>query len=244
MKSSRLFRYFCFIAICFPFFGCSKTPNLAGRYERQESQNRGEYIEFKKDGTFFAYSPSEGGLSGNYEVNDCTVKLTLQSPSPFIKMGSYEQNAGIIFFQDRCIFSGARNQTYATFIDTDAEKLLHRGEYFLRKTSPFGKDSDALSWFVKSANLGCIKAQSALGLIYHSGLGVEENDKEAVKWYLKAAEQGDLVSQFELGIFYTEGLGVEKDKNEAIKWFQKAAAHGPSYPQARDAEVWLNKLKP
>lgn len=75
--------------------GCSDS-GLVGKYDRQESWNRGEYLEFKKNGTFLAYNPSQGGFSGKYEVDGSTIKLSLQGPIAFTKIGTYDKSKGVI----------------------------------------------------------------------------------------------------------------------------------------------------
>ena len=76
------------------------------------------------------------------------------------------------------------------------------------------------------AEQGDAGAQSYLGYMYRSGLGVEQDYAEAVKWYRKAADQGDGDAQCNLGVMYCSGLGVEQDYAEAVKWYRKAADQG------------------
>ena len=63
----------------------------------------------------------------------------------------------------------------------------------------------------KKAEAGDALAQSNLGVAYHNGEGVPEDDAEAVKWYRKAAEQGDAIAQTNLGFMYLLGEGVPED---------------------------------
>ena len=46
---------------------------------------------------------------------------------------------------------------------------------------------------------GDANAQYGLGVMYHNGYGVKQDDFEAVNWYRKAAEQGHASAQYSLG---------------------------------------------
>ena len=78
----------------------------------------------------------------------------------------------------------------------------------------------------QSAENGRAGAQTALGVCYYDGRGVEQNYEEAVKWYRKAAEQGTAAAQNNLGLCYRNGRGVEQNDEEAVKWYRKAAEQG------------------
>jgi TPR repeat protein len=55
-----------------------------------------------------------------------------------------------------------------------------------------------------------MRAQSNLGVMYHPGKGVPQDDAEAVWWYRLAAGQGDADAQNNLGVNYANGEGVPK----------------------------------
>ena len=65
-----------------------------------------------------------------------------------------------------------------------------------------------------------------LGLKYHAGEGVPEDDGEAVRWYRQAAEQGEGDAQYNLGLMYANGEGVMEDQVNAHAWLELAAAQG------------------
>ncbi|MCC6775949.1 MAG: SEL1-like repeat protein [Hyphomicrobiales bacterium] len=81
------------------------------------------------------------------------------------------------------------------------------------------------------ANEGVARAQTLVGLIYHSGLGVVKDDNEALRWFRLAAEQGDAEARFHLGVMYDEGQVVPQDHAEAAKWYQLAAEQGNAQAQ-------------
>jgi len=54
----------------------------------------------------------------------------------------------------------------------------------------------ALEWYLKAAEQGYAMAQNSVGVMYHLGEGVVEEDvQKAVLWYSKAAAQGNMVAQ-------------------------------------------------
>ena len=80
----------------------------------------------------------------------------------------------------------------------------------------------SLEWYLKSGNLGYVKAQLKLGYLYSHKL----QDKESFEWYLTAAKQENAEAQYKVGDCYEYGEGVKKNKKEAIYWYKKAAAQG------------------
>jgi TPR repeat protein len=73
------------------------------------------------------------------------------------------------------------------------------------------------------ADQGDAAAQSNLGFMYATGMGVPQDRAEAAKWYQRAAEQGRANAQFNLGRMYAVGQGVPKSEADALKWFRAAA---------------------
>lgn len=74
------------------------------------------------------------------------------------------------------------------------------------------------------AELGDKDAQWALGVRYHNGDGVSQNDAQAAEWFLRAAEQGHVVAQATLGAYYWAGRGVPQDLSKAYFWSVLARA--------------------
>ena len=52
--------------------------------------------------------------------------------------------------------------------------------------------SEALGWYMSSANQGIADAQYNVGLCYYYGNGVKQDYKEAMKWYELAAKKMSL----------------------------------------------------
>ena len=109
------------------------------------------------------------------------------------------------------------------------------GYYFLKKE---GNTTRALYWIGKSAKQSFAPAQSVLGWMYNSGIGVKQNFPEAYKWYDKAAKQGDISAQYNIGQLYRKGQGVEKSAATALMWYKRAAAKGNARAQLRVAYMF------
>ena len=76
------------------------------------------------------------------------------------------------------------------------------------------------------ARKGHPRAQNNLGVMYHQGIGLPQDDKEALRWIRRSAEQDYFSGQSNLGVLYLRGDGVPQDFGEARKWLQRAAAQG------------------
>lgn len=69
------------------------------------------------------------------------------------------------------------------------------------------------------AESGDARAQFNLGLMYHGGLFVEQNEAKALGWYQRAAENGVPEAQQFLVVAYTEGwFGLAKNLTLAQYW--------------------------
>ncbi|GFO55676.1 hypothetical protein GMSM_26830 [Geomonas sp. Red276] len=92
------------------------------------------------------------------------------------------------------------------------------------------------------AEQGDAAAQSKLGVLYSSGVGMRMDKKEAVKWYQKAADQGYPVGQWNLAFMYVRGEGVEADLVKARELFTKAAETGFANAQYDLGVMFLDGL--
>lgn len=86
--------------------------------------------------------------------------------------------------------------------------------------------TEALGWFLKSAEQGSYVAQNIVGVMYSNGEGTQQDYKEAETWYRKSAEKGYAMAQLNLGFVYYRGKGIPKDYVMAHKWFILSAAQG------------------
>ena len=89
-----------------------------------------------------------------------------------------------------------------------------------------------LGGLISCAETGYAPDQYTLGLMYHSGKGVPEDNAEAVRWYRRAAEQRHASAQHNLGVMYAIGDGVPEDDAEAVRWYRLAAEQGDAAAQS------------
>ena len=83
------------------------------------------------------------------------------------------------------------------------------------------------------AEQGDAQAQYHVGLLYHKGRGVSQDDAQARKWYAKAAAQGQAKAQFSLGTLYFNGEGGPKDYQQALRWFRLLANQKEALAQTK-----------
>ena len=75
-----------------------------------------------------------------------------------------------------------------------------------------------------AAEAGTPEAQLQLGLAYHHGIGLVQNDRAAVVWLTRAAEAGLARAQNLLGRIHHAGLGVPPDQARAERWLGACVA--------------------
>jgi len=91
---------------------------------------------------------------------------------------------------------------YAAEFDVGV-KAYKRGDY-----------ATAIQIFRQLADQGYARAQTNLGFMYQTGLGVTQDYATALRWGRKAAEQGEAVAQYTLGNMYDNGQGVAQDTRQ------------------------------
>lgn len=96
---------------------------------------------------------------------------------------------------------------------------------------------------LKAAQAGKTAAQYAIGGMYESGWGVEQDLSQALDWYRQAAEKGHVDAQYRIGYSYYRGLGgAEQDYSLAHRWFLKAAEGGSQSAQRYLGEMYSRGL--
>lgn len=73
------------------------------------------------------------------------------------------------------------------------------------------------------AERGDVRAQTNLGYLFSSGLGVRQDEILGVRWYRKAAHRGYAPAQYNLAHMYLKGRGCERSEDEAVRWYHQAA---------------------
>lgn len=94
------------------------------------------------------------------------------------------------------------------------------------KAAQSGDMKTALKEWAPLAAKGHAQAQFNLGVMYHTGKGVEKDLGEAYSWFLLAAEQGLPQAQNHVGYFLENGIAVSQDHIKAASWYRLAAKQG------------------
>ena len=108
----------------------------------------------------------------------------------------------------------------------EADNLLAQEMLYASYTYGYGVPVDhvkALAWLQRSADLGDVEAQMAMGMHFFDGVGVAPDYSEAMRWFRLAAQQGHGGAVFNLGKMTMNGQGVEADPQEAWRLVQFAA---------------------
>ena len=100
-------------------------------------------------------------------------------------------------------------------------------------------EKKAFYWYMKSARLGNLNAQSSVGMSYYKGEGVKKDEKKAFYWFEKSARQGHPAAQFMMGQYYASGQGAKRDFKNAAKYFKLVIKN----PVANEALKKLAKEK-
>ena len=79
------------------------------------------------------------------------------------------------------------------------EQLYQRAMDAVSGSGPSRNDLEAIDYFKRSAELGYIPAQVAVGFFYDTGTLLPGSDSQAAEWYRKAADKGDPLAQWLLG---------------------------------------------
>jgi hypothetical protein len=87
-------------------------------------------------------------------------------------------------------------------------------------------EADAFANLLRAAEAGCLRAQSLVGLAYHTGRGVPLDFGCAAVWYRKAAAASDSYAMANLGVMSFLGQGTAADDLDAYTWLQSAVGLG------------------
>jgi len=119
--------------------------------------------------------------------------------------------------------------------------------------------AQSLSELRNLADHGDAESQWQMGVRYHNGEDVPQNDSQAMLWFQLAAEQGNVSAQSALGSYYWAGRGVPEDVSKAYMWSAIALAGGDENSKSRleglasqmtraqvsaarqQAELWINQ---
>lgn len=193
--------------------------SLAGLY------SRGQGVEKDDTRAFFLYrcSAGQGNPYASYEL----AKMFRDGIGTAKNLSSAEQH-----FQDA--FSGFLTLER----DSHDDKLQYRlGQMFHTGTGTERDDTAAADYWQRSARLGNVNAQYALGKLWlENGNG---DPQQAVEWITKVAESGNAGAQYDLGKRYLSGDGIPKDVKTAVKWLNTSAEQGNPFAQYALGKLYL-----
>jgi len=114
-----------------------------------------------------------------------------------------------------------------------ARDLMDAGEYVR-----------AMEELRPAAIAGNAEAEELIGVMYASGLGVEQDDIRAFEWYLRAALKGHAGAQSGVGWYYEVGRGMPApDLVRAYMWYVLSAIGGDPDAAISQEEV-VKKMTP
>jgi TPR repeat protein len=122
-----------------------------------------------------------------------------------------------------CLLSSAAAANYQSGLDAylagDYETAISEWQAVVE--SPPGTVPDA------------VRAETlyAIGMLFWTGQGVQQDSYEAASWLLLAAEMYHPGAQNKLAFLYSSGHGVKQSDFEALKWWQAAANQGDADAQ-------------
>jgi len=87
-------------------------------------------------------------------------------------------------------------------------------------------DADGFHHLLSAAEAGCRRAQSLVGLAYHTGRGVAVDFGRAAAWYQRAAAAADSYAIANLGVMSLLGQGGPANDLDAYIWIQSAVGLG------------------
>ena len=128
-----------------------------------------------------------------------------------------------------------------TLIQTLSLMLLTMVAFPLQAVeSPFSNEQIQL--WMELAKGGHKEAQYNLGVLYHNGWGLTQDDTQAAYWWTRSSQQGGTQAQLNLGQLFYSGDGVKQDYDRARVWWTLAAAQGNAAAQHNLAILYENGL--
>lgn len=139
-------------------------------------------------------------------------------------------------------------------LENDADALLIMGIIYSQGQGIRKDEKKAVSFFIKSAELGHTIAMYNVGLAYLKGIGTEINYSKGIEWIKKAADRGDETSMMLLaGQYFGKG-----DYKKALNLYESLAKlenteamyelalmhlHGKGCPKnEKNAFEWFHKI--
>ncbi len=113
-----------------------------------------------------------------------------------------------------------------TYMSTRSDAAMLLGKIYLTGWGVPRDPKQALHFYEKAAEFGCIPADEIVGELYAYGFADDQNPAKAVTHFAKAAHAGYAPAQYQLGVAYYTGDGIAQDKKTGAGWLIEAAKNG------------------
>lgn len=136
-------------------------------------------------------------------------------------------------------FIDAFNGFFQLEKDSHDDKLQYRlGQMLHTGTGTEQDDAAAADYWERSAKLGNVNAQYALGKLWLDN--ETGNPEQAVAWITKASDGGNAAAQYALAKIYRDGKYVQQDISKAVELFQRSAGQENQYAQYQLGKLYLS----
>lgn len=182
-------------------------------------------LEVKKDpalaARYFQKAASSGHLEASFALSLCYALGFGVPKSQNLSLQWYNQAAQGQYFGAPSIEAHGWEKALSTSKASSAGKAEYqKGLWAQLGIHESSNITQALRWFKQSAQLGYPDGQVTLGILYHLGQGVKQDEEQALLWFKKAAEQKSAKAHYYLSWFYLLGIGVPQDNLLSLKWFK------------------------
>lgn len=182
---------------------------FSNNFNLSEEVDRELTIASKKKMPILTFRLSDEEFKGTKEYYLSNINWIDAFPNPENAFGDVTES--IVKLLDRHIYpkeEPVREKSYLNEISSELKNTIKLAElgvaqaqydlglsYFSNTDFESGGNfildfSQAVKWYLRSAEQGHIEAQVQLGICYANGLGVDKDENKAYYWWQKAAEQG------------------------------------------------------
>lgn len=194
--------------------------SLAGLYYR----GQGVTQDYRQALQLYQCSAEQGNPYADYELAKM-YRDGIGTAKDMEQAGMHFENAFTGFFQ-------LEQDSYDDKLQYRLGQMLHTG------TGTAKNDVAAAGYWERSARLGNINAQYALGKLWlESGTG---NLEQAVAWITKAADAGNAAAQYALGKIYHDGEYVQRNLEKAVELFTLSAEQQNEYAVYQLGRLYLS----
>lgn len=130
--------------------------------------------------------------------------------------------SGIACYQGEAMFDKILEWVGNVVDSNDAESMYNIGRCYATGNLVSRNEEEALKWYLKASEGGCVVAQREYGECLLFGRGVEKDGAKAYTWLQKAADAGDHRAQIDMSFLCLHGIGCDVDAMAADEWLARA----------------------